>query len=122
MEERMLLPGYIFLSGSETMLLKENDKKPWEDGWKVSLLSWEIPYPMKMCQSGNLIGMSRGIIRDGILMVTSGPLKGREKLVRRVDRHKRIAEIEIPFGTDNRLVTVGLEIYKKAQVKDQDRI
>lgn len=78
----------------------------------------KAPYPRKMCQSGNLIGMSRGIMRDGILMVTSGPLKGREELVRRIDRHKRIAEIEIPFGADNRRVTVGLEIYKKVQAKD----
>lgn len=115
LEKRMLLPGYIFLLGTETMSLKEHHKGNWEN---VSLLSWESPYPRKMCQSGNLIGMSRGIMRDGILMVTSGPLKGREELVRRIDRHKRIAEIEIPFGADNRRVTVGLEIYKKVQAKD----
>ena len=66
-----------------------------------------------MCQEGNLIGMSKGIIREGKTVITSGPLKGREYLIRRIDRHKRTAEIEVPFAGENTRVTVGLEIYEK---------
>ena len=71
------------------------------------------PYIKELCQEGNLIGMSKGVIRDGKMVVTSGPLKGREGLIRRIDRHKRTAEIEIPFADGDTRVTVGLEIYEK---------
>ena len=57
--------------------------------------------------------MSKGVIKDGKPVVTSGPLKGRESLIRRIDRHKRTAEIEIPFVEDDMRVIVGLEIYEK---------
>ena len=60
-----------------------------------------------------MIGMSKGVIRDGNAVITKGPLKGRERLIRKIDRHKRIAEIEIPIGSDKKRVAVGLEIYKK---------
>ena len=62
---------------------------------------------------GNLIGISKGIIKDGKSIITSGPLKGRECLIRRIDRHKRTAEIEIPLVDKSTRVTVGLEIYEK---------
>jgi len=113
LENRMLLPGYIFLSGTKTMVLGDicKDNKGMERN--VSLVSCEIPYMAEMCQNGNLIGMSRGIIRHGNIMVISGPLEGREGLIRRIDRHKRTAEIEIPFAGNRKYVTVGLEIYEK---------
>lgn len=114
LERRMLLPGYIFLSGIGTISWKESDAK------SVFLSPSEYPYPREMCQWGNLIGMSGGIIKNGILTVTSGPLKGREKLIRRIDRHKRTAEIEIPFADGKKQVTVGLEIYEK-MTKAKDR-
>ena len=67
----------------------------------------------ELCRNGILIEISRGVIRNGAPVITSGPLKGRERLIRRIDRHKRTAEIEIPFAGDKRRVTVGLEIYEK---------
>lgn len=57
--------------------------------------------------------MSKGVIRNGRPVITSGPLKGREGLIRKIDRHKRIADIEIPLAGERRQVTVGLEIYEK---------
>jgi len=111
LENRMALPGCIFLSRTDAMTMKSN----WQGntGIRVSYIPCETPYLKKMCWEGNLVGMSRGIIRNEELMVTSGPLKGRERLIRKIDRHKRTAQIEIPLAGDKRLVTVGLEIYKK---------
>lgn len=103
LERRTLLPGYIFLSGSRAMVLKK----------EISLRPCSPPYLKELCQDGNLIGMSRGIIKDGIPIVTSGPLRGREQLIRRIDRHKRTAEIMVPIDGWEEKATIGLEIYQK---------
>lgn len=109
MERKKLLPGWIFLSGVRPEELKRSKYRK----NIISLIPCETPYMKTMCQEGNLIGMSKGIIREGKTVITSGPLKGREYLIRRIDRHKRTAEIEVPFAGENTRVTVGLEIYEK---------
>lgn len=103
LERRKLLPGWIFLSGTEDM---ESDRMN-------PLIPCETPFLKLLCQEENLIGISKGIIKDGKSIITSGPLKGRECLIRRIDRHKRTAEIEIPLADTSMRVTVGLEIYEK---------
>lgn len=108
MERRMLLPGFIFLYGNKNAELNR-----YEDRKGALMVPCDPPYIKELCQEGNLIGMSKGVIRDGKMVVTSGPLKGREGLIRRIDRHKRTAEIEIPFADGDTRVTVGLEIYEK---------
>ncbi len=112
LEERAVLPGYIFLSGTEKAILK---RQVWErkESGDISMAPCEPPYLKYLCTKGNLVGMSRGNIKNGILEITSGPLRGREQLVKKIDRHKRTAEIEIPLEGRNRRVTVGLEIYEK---------
>lgn len=108
MERRALFPGYIFLSGDA--FLTEAHGTEW-----VSLVPCEPPYMKELCRKDNLVVMSRGVIRNGNTVVTSGPLKGREGLIRRIDRHRRTAEIEIPFRGQMAQVTVGLEIYEKSE-------
>ena len=105
LERRTLLPGYIFLSGSRELALKGRGD--------MSLSPCEPPFLKELCGDGSLIDMSRGIIKDKIPTVTSGPLRGREQLIRKIDRHKRTAEIEIPIDGKKQRVTVGLEIYQK---------
>ena len=73
----------------------------------------EVPYVKSMCGEGSVIGISKGIIRGGKPVITSGPLKGREGLIQKIDRHKRTADIEIPLAGNQKQVTVGLEIYEK---------
>lgn len=119
LERRMVLPGYIFVSGSEA--LTEQMWKWSKEGKRGVLMApCEVPYLKAMCQDGSLIGMSRGIIKNGVAVVTSGPLKGRERLIQRIDRHKRTAEIEIPLSGDRKRVIVGLEIYEK--VKQEEKV
>lgn len=114
MERRAILPGYVFLSGNEKMVLKKQDGDAKEKNKDEVLLNpCETPYLKLLCPEGSLVNMSKGIIKDGILIITSGPLQGREQLIRKVDRHKRTAEIEIPLEGRKQRITVGLEIYKK---------
>lgn len=117
LEKRVLLPGCIFLSGSKTMTLKKSFAGDGNAERKrkisVSLSPCEIPYAKELCEESSVIGISQGVIWNGKPVVMSGPLKGRESLIRKIDRHKRTAVIEIPFSEDRRRVTVGLEIYEK---------
>lgn len=106
LERRKLLPGWIFLSVTKVIENREGKDR-------FFLIPYETCYLKELCQEENLIGMSKGVIKGGKLMVTSGPLIGREALIRRIDRHKRTAEIEIPFVDRETRVTVGLEIYEK---------
>ena len=60
------------------------------------------------------IQMSTGYIKDGSTHVTEGPLQGKENLIRRIDRHKRLARLEIPMGNKVREMCAGLEITSKS--------
>ena len=114
LERRTALPGYIFISGNEKMAGKQQkgeNKKDEEE--EISLSPCEIPYLKTLCPEGNLIEISKGMIKDGVPIVTNGPLQGREQLIKNIDRHKRTAEIVIPLEGWEKRITVGLEIYDK---------
>ncbi len=119
-ENRILLPGYIFVSEAKTGKIKEKDKSSPNcgEGFR-ELRPFMIPCKVSclkvLCSEGNLIGISRGIIRNGIPFITQGPLKDREHLIQKIDRHKRTAEIEIQLAGKTKRMVVGLEIYEKQE-------
>lgn len=123
LERKTLLPGYIFLFGTEKVILRRQKRAGAYRGRQgrgqadaeILLYPCEISYLKMLCSDGDLIEMSRGIIKKGVLVVTEGPLKGREALIRKIDRHKRTAELCIPINGKDVEVTVGLEIYQKQQ-------
>ena len=60
------------------------------------------------------ISMSTGYIKDGRTYVTQGPLQGREKMISRIDRHKRLAKLRFAVGNTDRELCAGLEIISKS--------
>ena len=60
------------------------------------------------------ISMSTGYIKDGRTYVTRGPLQGREKMISRIDRHKRLAKLRFAAGNMDRELYAGLEITSKS--------
>jgi len=56
---------------------------------------------------------SKGFIENDRVYVTEGPLIGRESIIRKIDRHKRKAIIEMDILGAMRQVTVALEIVEK---------
>lgn len=60
--------------------------------------------------SSHVIQASQGRIDNGQLRVLFGPLAGLEPLVRRIDRHRRLAWLEPEPG---RSIAVGLEVTSK---------
>lgn len=80
----------------------------------MKLTEDEKNYLLGFCEGGYVTEESKGFIIGDKIFVTSGPLKGRESIIKKVDRHKRRAEIEMSFLGDIRLVNVSLEIVSKA--------
>lgn len=76
-----------------------------------------------MCD-GPCVSVSMGVIEGGVLRVTAGPLRGLEPLVRRVDRHKRLAWIgfapeasvaaSLGLSSTAGQIAVGLEVVAKS--------
>ena len=60
-----------------------------------------------------LTDFSRGYVQNGIITITEGPLKGLEPQIRKIDRHKRTAWLEVELRGEKREVRVGVEIVRK---------
>ena len=59
------------------------------------------------------ISLSIGFIEGDKVEVTDGPLKGQEGLIKKIDRHKRMAIVEMPFLGKATRVRMPLEIVEK---------
>ena len=57
--------------------------------------------------------MSRGIVKNGVTQVTAGPLKGLEKRICRIERHKRLVKLKMPTEQSIGYIMAGLEITEK---------
>ena len=57
--------------------------------------------------------MSEGLIEGDCVTVISGPLKGREASIVRIDRHKRLAWVDVSMFGRHKMIRVGLEIVSK---------
>ena len=56
-----------------------------------------------------------GVIEHSQVKVTSGPLQGKEGYIRKIDRHKRKAWLEIEMFGRAQNIQVGLEIVAKIE-------
>lgn len=117
---RPLFPGYIFVITDNVDKFYESLKKI--DGFKrilkeesyfTSISNEEAAFIAGVTDDAHNTSMSEGYILDSKVYVTSGPLKGREGAIKKIDRHKRIATVEISLIGQPRLVRMPLEIISK---------
>ena len=116
-ELTILFPGYFFIEADSGDVIKDNIKlfagygKPIDIGGFYQPLAIEEQRTLaELMNDSRIIELSRGNIYEGRCEVYEGPLKGRSELIKRIDRHKRIADIEIGFMGEHRLLRVGLEV------------
>ena len=57
--------------------------------------------------------MSEGMIENDQVVIFDGPLKGMEGTIKRINRHKRVALIQMELFERVMQVEVGLEIVEK---------
>lgn len=119
--DSVMFPGYIFI---------ESD----EDSETLEKLLWRIPNvvtPVKigggfnpitkeeedflreMMDDRYQIRISTGYIVDDELVIKYGPLFGKAALIRKIDRHKRLAVMDVSLWKETRSVNVGLEVLAK---------
>ena len=117
--DEVMFPGYIFLVTDDPAGLAEGlglltsfAHLLNRDGAPATLDEREVAFVRDFGGPHHTVALSRGSIVDGRLMVEEGPLKGREHLVAKVDRHKRMAWLHGGMlGTGS--VRVGLEVVSK---------
>lgn len=117
----ILFPGYVFLiSDDPTRLYQALKKVPdltkmlgRDKGEIYPLPQEEVAFLQTFGEEEQVVEVSRGYIEGDQIIVEKGPLRGKEGLIRRIDRHKRTAEIEIEFLGEKRRAKVGLEIVRK---------
>lgn len=116
MEKKLLFPSYVFLESEKGTLLSDEMSK-----FLPYAFINEAGHSQRICDTGENSGlirmnekaerflkflygnqyhleMSKGIIQNGMPRITAGPLKGMEQRILRIDRHKRLARLEMPVN------------------------
>ena len=83
------------------------------DNQTESLYPHEKEFLMKFANKDHVIKESEGFIEGDKIVITEGPLIGHESLIKKIDRHKRIAMLDIEMFGQQRTITVALEIISK---------
>ncbi|MEG0411144.1 MAG: antiterminator LoaP [Erysipelotrichaceae bacterium] len=120
-KEEILFKGYLFLiSDQVNELFLELKKIP--DLTKMlgkvdreiyPIYDQEVEFLKTFGKQEHVVDMSVGYITGDKIVVSDGPLKGKEGCIKKIDRHKRIAFIEVEFLGEVREAKVGLEIITK---------
>lgn len=119
-ERAVLFPGYLFVISSEIenvySALKQIPKltKLLGTGEKWTSMSKEDVEIVEMLAGRDrLVKFSEGYLEGNRVVVTSGPLQGLEGVIRKIDRHKRLAWLEMEMFGRKTKFEVGLEIVRK---------
>lgn len=119
-EEKPLFPGYFFVDTDDVEKLADEVRKI--EGFNQILTTEKAYFPLyekdatfieKLYNKEGLFDISEGYIEGDQIIVTSGPLKGQEGLIRKIDRHKRLAYLEFGMFDQTIKASVGLEIIEK---------
>lgn len=116
----IIFPGYIFVSTKDTeglSRLLENvpvfthvlgDSERF-----VPLSHDEVSMISAFGGDEHLVRMSEGIIEGDEVRILKGPLFSHAGIIRKIDRHKRVAYVEMAIMGRVKNIKLGLEIVKK---------
>ncbi len=120
-EKAILFPGYIFVISNQVEELYQALKKIPEltkllgvgEKW-TAMTKEDVEIVELLSGKERVVKFSEGYIAGEKVVVVKGPLKGMEGTIRKVDRHKRKAYLEIPMFGRVLNAQVGLEIVEKS--------
>lgn len=119
-EERPLFPGYLFFITDQVEELYYELKgvpeltKILGDGSSfIPLEEEEISLMLQMGGKEHVAAMSSGYIEGDQVIITSGPLQTLKGTIRKIDRHKRLAVVQMKMMGRLQDVTMGLEIVRR---------
>lgn len=118
--EEPLFPGYLFfISDDVETLIKELKVVPdftkvlGDNQEPIALYQHEIDFLQKYTNENRVLEMSCGFLEGDRLVVTDGPLKDYQGKIVRIDRHKRLAMLEMEFFGRVVRTKVGVEVVRK---------
>lgn len=120
--EQLLLPGYVIVDTSRPDLLMQTLRKIPDFTRLLTMgetfapleerdVEWIGTFTQKWRRT---IPMSMGVMEGDRVVVTEGPLVGREALIKRVNRHKSLAVLELQICGRTVAIKVGLGIVGKS--------
>lgn len=120
-ETDVLFPGYVFMVTDRVADLFTKLKEVPDftsllgnDGEAVyPIYKEEVLFLLRYDPEHHNLDMSEGYIIGDAITITSGPLMGHEGLIKKIDRHKRLAFLEVDIMGQVTTVKVGLEIISK---------
>lgn len=120
-ETKPLFPEYIFFETADPEALSEQLEQHCASITRqgngrllAKILPEEETFLRKAGGQEHHLKMSQGYIKNGITHIVTGPLVGMERRIRKIDRHKRLANIEMPVRGMDKPVQAGLEITSKS--------
>ncbi|HFL3113473.1 TPA: KOW motif-containing protein, partial [Clostridioides difficile] len=73
----------------------------------------EVAFMKSFGKEEHVVEMSTGFIQGEQIFIIEGPLQGKEGQIIRIDRHKRIAYLQLSMFNKETTTKVGLEIISK---------
>lgn len=113
LEIKEMFPGYMFVEAEDPKEVESVRPHGQKKDLFLKLSDEEETLLKKLCGEEHHLKMSRGYILNGMTYIEEGPLKGMEKWIRKIDRHKRLASIANPDGSIGKVIPAGLEIVYK---------
>ncbi|HEY9062624.1 MAG TPA: antiterminator LoaP [Pseudobacteroides sp.] len=127
-ELKPLFPGYVFIESEvsvqefinsiSTIIYNSNDivRVLKYCDKEIAIRESEKRMLLNLCNENYCVELSSGIIKGDRIYVTSGPLKGYESIIKKINRHKRLAWIEVEFLGHIKQVSVPLEIVERSHI------
>lgn len=112
-EQGIAFPDIIFLESEDPDTLEQELHDKYPDSRMIRLSLEQKGLFTQLFGEEKHMSLSKGHIRQGQTCVTQGPLQGKEELIRKIDRHKRLARLEVPAGEGHLQMYGGLEILTK---------
>lgn len=117
----VLFKGYVFMiSDDVAMLYNELKKVPdltkliGNDGKEIyPILQEEAKFLTRFGGKDHVVEVSTGYVEGDEIKITHGPLVGQEGSITKIDRHKRIATVDVSLLGRITRVQVGLEVIMK---------
>lgn len=119
---KTLFPGYLFVNTDEKRIETFAEYIKHSDQFAVILSTDDKFTPVNVeevflienaYENNGVLGSSIGIIEGDKVKILSGPLIGKEGLIKSINRHKRTAIIEFNMFGRVSNIKIGLEIVSK---------
>lgn len=121
--EELLTPGYVYLTASmldiediarKIRMAPAFSRVLSQDGKIIPLSADEERWICALTGASHVVEPSYGYVEGDRVTITDGPLKGIESSIKKIDRHKRLAHVEVRLLGRTKVVKVGAEIVRKA--------